>query len=85
MTAYTSRESQQPGRRSEQHEREQVPKRRTEIQRTQVEIVCVSPNTGKLHPSTVSLPSDTPGVSDAENSTSETSRRIRKETKEICK
>ena len=55
------------------------------MQRTQVEIVCVSPKTGKLYPSTVSLPSDTAGISDAENGTSETSRRIRKETKEIYK
>ena len=53
------------------------------MKRTQVDIVCVSPKTGKLYPSTVSLPCDTPGITDAENGTSETSRRVRKEVKEI--
>ena len=48
-----------------------------------MDIVSVSPRSGSLYPTTVSLPSDTPGISDTENGTSETSRRLRKEVKEI--
>ena len=52
-------------------------------QNAEVDIVCVSPRSGNLYPTTVSLPSDTPGISDTENGTSETSRKLRKEVKEI--
>ena len=54
-------------------------------QSTQVKIVCISPKTGKLYPSTVTVPSDTPGISDVEEGASETSRRLRSEVKEIHK
>ena len=42
--------------------------------KTQVDILCVSPNSGNLYPSRVLLPADTPGISDIEDGTSETSR-----------
>ena len=80
----TGREPQQLEMTSRQQEREQLSNKKIDqVKRTQLDIVCVSPKTGKLYQSTVSLPCDTPGISDAENGTSETSRRVRKEVKEI--
>ena len=49
--------------------------------KTQVDIVCVSPNSGNLYPSLVLLRADTPGISDIEDGTSETSRRLREGSK----
>ena len=50
-------------------------------QNTEVDIVCVRQSSGSLCATTLSLPGDTPGISDTENGTSETSRRLRKEVK----
>ena len=51
----------------------------------QVDIMCVSPVTGAIYSSTVTLPRDTPGISDVEDYTSESSRRLRREVKVIYK
>ena len=53
------------------------------VTQTKVDIVCVSPGTGNLYQRTVALPKDTPGISDAEDGTSENSRRVRQEVVEI--
>ena len=84
--AMTVRESQQevrPTRNVESQSRpmQEIIKRKV----TQVDIVCLSPRTGTTYPTTVTLPSDTPGISAVEGGTSESSRRLRKEAKEIYK
>ena len=53
--------------------------------KTQVDIVCVSPNSGNLYPSRVLLTADTPGISDIDDGTSETSRRLREEVRSVYK
>ena len=47
---------------------------------TKVDIVCVSPGTGNVYQRTVALLKD---ISDAEDGTSENSRRVRQEVIEI--
>ena len=71
----------QPG--AIEKEQRTISQQKKRSQNTEVDIVCVSPRSGNLYPTTVSLPSDTPGISDTENGTSETSRRLREEVKEI--
>ena len=50
---------------------------------TEVDIVCASLRSGNLVPTRVTLPRDTPGISDVEEGNSETSRKLRKEAREI--
>ena len=50
-----------------------------------MDIVCVSPNSDDLYHSRVLLPADTPGISDTEDGTSETSRRLREEVRSVYK
>ena len=45
---------------------------------TEVDIVCVSPRSGSLVLTRVTLPRNTPGISDVEEGNSETSRRLEK-------
>ena len=53
------------------------------VTQTKVDIVCVSLETGNLYQRTVALPKDTPGISDADDGTSENSRRVRQEVVQI--
>ena len=50
---------------------------------TEVDVGCVSPRSGSLVPTRVTLPRDTPGISDVEEGNSDTSTRLRKQAKEI--
>ena len=47
--------------------------------------MCVSPGTGAIYSSTLTLPRDTPGISDVEDCTNESRKRLRSEVKEIYK
>ena len=50
---------------------------------TEVDIVYASLRSGSLVPTRVMLPRNTPGISDVEEGNGESSRRLRKEAKEI--